>query len=98
MMYNILLFATNFSLSVFAIVPNILCPKYIKNDENLLQIGLGLSLYLFSTSIYGLFTGNFSFFVYGALAELAYLYITKPFNKNKFIKPINYYRRDYILM
>jgi hypothetical protein len=73
MIINFILFSGSIVLSGLAILPNILYPKYIKKDEHMLKIGLSINTFLFTSSIYGLFTGNFNIFLCCSIIEYLYL-------------------------
>ena len=83
MIINFLKFSICVVLSGVAVFPNIFHPKYVKNDENMFQIGLTINTILFTSSIYGLFTGSYGMFLYGCVAESIYLYSFKPFMRDR---------------
>jgi hypothetical protein len=73
MIYNILMFGFTFTSSGLFLITNIIYNKYYITN-NPLVISSFINSTMFFGSIFGLFTGNFSIFYYGAIVELYYLY------------------------
>jgi hypothetical protein len=82
MLYNIGMFSLCFPLSCITILPNIIYPKYVYNNKNLERIGILLTTYLLSSTVYGLFFGTYYYFGIGCYVQFFYLMIIHPTRLN----------------
>jgi hypothetical protein len=78
MLYNIGMFSLCFPLSCITILPNIIYPKYVYNNKKLERIGILLTTYLISSTVYGLFFGTYYYFGIGCYIEFFYFMLTPP--------------------
>jgi hypothetical protein len=80
MFYNISMFVLCLPISFISIIPNIIYPKYVYNNKNLERIGILLTTYLLSSTVYGLFFGSYYYFGIGCYIEFFYFMLT-PHNR-----------------